>query len=329
MPSGTDRPLRRAFVFGGGGVLGFAWAVGALTALKREREIEASSADLVLGTSAGAVVAALLSCGVDIDSIRRHQLGMPLPEDPPISWNYESGTGGALPPRPSLFPGSPKLVWGGIRRPSSVSPIVALTGLLPRGRGSLAPIHHMLDSVVAESIGDRRWPERQAWIVTTDYTTGRRVVFGRPSEPAAALADAVCASCAIPAWYEPVVIDGRRYIDGGARSNTSLDLLIGEDYDEIFVLAPMAAVVTDSPRSPTVMMERRIRRAITKGITHDAEQLTRAGAAVTLLTPGPEDLASMGSNLMNARRRTEVLHTSLRTSTATLRKASYTRHRTG
>jgi NTE family protein len=44
-----------------------------------------------------------------------------------------------------------------------------------------------------------------------------------------------------------------------------------------------------------------------------------AGTEVTVLGPGPEDLAAMGSNLMAADRRQEVLRTSLRTSAAALR----------
>lgn len=313
-----SRPVRRAFVFGGGGVLGFAWIVGALTALQHELGVEPAPEDLLVGTSAGAVISGLLGCGLDVDGIRRHQVGMPLPQDPPISWDYDADTGGSRPPRPVWWPGSPRLVWDGIRRPASVSPVLALSGLLPRGRGSLQPIHQMLDSVTASTIGTGNWPQR-TWIVAADYSTGRRTVFGRDGEPAAGLADAVCASCAIPAWYTPVRIDSRAYIDGGAVSNASVDLLAGQDLDEVFVLAPMAAVEPDNPRSPVARLERRLRRSITRGIGHDIARLREAGMAVTLLTPGPEDLTVMGANLMNPRRRMAVLHTAMRTAASTLR----------
>ncbi|MEO6504083.1 MAG: patatin-like phospholipase family protein [Jatrophihabitantaceae bacterium] len=313
-----SKPVRRAFVFGGGGVLGFAWMVGALTALQHELGVEPTPDDLRVGTSAGAVISGLLGCGLDVDRIRRHQIGMPLPEDPPISWDYDSDTGGSRPPRPVWWPGSPRLVLDGIRRPASVSPVLALSGLLPRGRGSVQPIYRMLDSVVTETVGAGNWPQR-TWIVATDYTTGRRTVFGHDDEPVAGLADAVCASCAIPAWYTPVQIDSRAYIDGGAVSNASVDLLADQDLDEVYVLAPMAAVEPDSPRSPVARLERRVRRSITRGIAHDIAVLREAGAQVTLLTPGPEDLAVMGTNLMNPRRRTAVLHTSMRTSASALR----------
>ncbi len=315
---GTSEPARRAFVFGGGGVLGFAWIVGALTALQHELGVEPGPADLLVGTSAGAVVSGLLGCGVGVDGIRRHQMGMPMPEDPPIAWDYESDSGGSRPPRPAWRPGSPRLAWDGIRRPHSVSPVLALSGLLPRGRGSLQPIHRMLDTVVGGTVGPGSWPQ-QTWIVATDYTTGRRTVFGREGEPAAELADAVSASCAIPAWYAPVRIGSRAYIDGGAVSNASVDLLAGQQLDEVFVLAPMAAVETDSPRSPVARLERRVRRLITRGICDDIAGLREDGTRVTFLTPGPEDLTMMGANLMNPRRRTAVLHTAMRTTATSLR----------
>ena len=313
-----DAP-RRAFVLGGGGVLGFAWIVGALSAIHSELGIQPGPDDLLIGTSAGAVAAALLGCGVDIDSIRRHQLGMQLPQDPPINWNYDSATGGALPPRPGWRPGSPRLVWSGLRRHDQVPPIVALSGLLPKGRGSLAPIEQMLDTVIAEAGVRGDWPARRTWVVATDYVTGVRVVFGRDGDPTATLPEAVCASCSIPAWYQPVTIGGRAYVDGGTASNASVDLVPADSVDEVYVLAPMAALSPDSPRSPIAMVERRVRRAITRGIVHDVEALRSAGVSVTVLTPGPEDLEVMGANLMNPRRRTEVLHTALRTAAAEIR----------
>ena len=86
--------------------------------------------------------------------------------------------------------------------------------------------------------------------MAVDYESGRRVAFGRPGSPAVSLPDAVVASCSIPGWYEPKVINGRRYIDGGVRSSTSLDLLARVDLDEVYVLAPMASYDTDSPCEP-------------------------------------------------------------------------------
>jgi len=151
-----------------------------------------------------------------------------------------------------------------------------------------------------------------------DYETGRRVPFGRADAPVTTLADAVTASCAIPGWYAPVVIDGRRYVDGGACSSTSLDLLAGQGLDEVFVIAPMVSFAVDAPGSVAGRLERRFRRALTSRLLREAAKVRAAGTRVTMLGPGPEDLAVIGANLMDPTRRHEVLETSLRTSAVAL-----------
>ena len=151
-----------------------------------------------------------------------------------------------------------------------------------------------------------------------DYETGKRVAFGRPGAPRATLPEAVMASCAIPGWYAPMVIDGRRYVDGGTCSPTSLDLLDDQGLDEVFVLAPMVSFDYDEPASVVGRLERRFRRAMTKRVLHEAGKVRRRGAAVTILGPGREDLEAIGVNLMDASRRATVFETSLRTSAAVL-----------
>jgi NTE family protein len=132
----------------------------------------------------------------------------------------------------------------------------------------------------------------------------------------------VVASCSIPGWYEPAVIDGRRYVDGGVRSSTSLRSLAQAGLDEIYVLAPMASVVPDRPARTTERLERRVRRLVTRTLLREAEALRAGGTRVTVLTPGPEDLAAMGFNLMDPRRRQPVLDLSLHTAPAAFAAAA-------
>ncbi len=140
------------------------------------------------------------------------------------------------------------------------------------------------------------------------------VIFGRAGAPSATLPDGVVASCSIPGLYTPAVIGKRRYVDGGVRSSTSLGVLTRADVDEVFVLAPMASIVADRPRQPHERLERQVRALITSGLLRDVRRLRSAGIRVTVLTPGPQDLAVMGVNLMDSRRRRLVLETSLATS---------------
>ncbi len=153
------------------------------------------------------------------------------------------------------------------------------------------------------------------------------MVFGRPGAPPANLAEAVAASCSVPGWYEPVLIGGRRYVDGGVISVTSLGMLAGEGIDEVCVLAPMASLVADRRYAPHMHLERRVRSLLTYLLMREVRELRTAGVKVTVLTPGPEDLAVMGVNLMDPRRRQAVLETSLRTSAAAL--AAHTAARSG
>jgi len=320
-------------VLGGGGVLGFAWTLGALSALQAVAEFGVGDVDVIVGTSAGSVTAGLLGCGIPLDAICRHHQGVPAPADPPIAYNYDRATGGALPPRPGLRPGSPRLLLDGLRHPLRLSPIVVLASLLPAGRGTLTPVHDLMASVARDAGFAETWPTRpRPWVVAADYRSGRRVVFGRDSFAPdasrggsvpriirrAALADAVTASCSIPAWYPPTVIDGVPYIDGGTISNASVDVLRGADVDEVYVLAPMASVEADRARTALGRVERAVRRTITRGILADVAALRATGVRAFVVTPEPADLAVIGLNLMNPARRTEVLETAEVTATAQL-----------
>jgi NTE family protein len=301
---------RRGLVLGAGGVLGAAWTIGALNALADVEGFEPHLADIIVGTSAGSVLAALLGAGLSAHELLDHQRGMPLSRELALEWSYEHSTGGSHPTRPRLGVGSPALLRRSLVRPRKVPPLAVLAALTPPGTGTLAEVGAMVRSVA----GDDGWAPREGvWVVAMDYDSGQRVAFGRQGAPAARLEEAVTASCAIPGWYAPVLVNGHRYVDGGTLSATSADLLANEGLDEVYVLAPMAAFVSDQPHHVAARLERRLRRNVTRRLLHEAQAVSRAGAAVTVLAPGPEDLEGMGANLMDPRRRLAVLETSLRT----------------
>lgn len=316
----TGPPPRVGLVLGGGGVLGAAWMLGMLPALQDRLPIPLSDVDLIVGTSAGSVLAAGLRCHVSIDDMVAYQRGEAtgLLEDPRLQVRD-----GPLPPLPRLRPGSLPLIRASLTRPHQMHPRVAAFGLLPEGRGRhealramIEAVYHQYSSQPGQAAAPPSWVPGQTWIVAVDYDSGQRVLFGREGAPSAALPDAVVASCSIPGWYEPVVIGGRRYVDGGVRSVTSLGVMAAAGVDEVYVLAPMASLVTDHPRNPVERLERRVRRLFTRTLLIEARNLRSQGIAVTLLTPGPEDLAAIGANPMDPRRRQAVLETSLRTAPA-------------
>src|SRR2546429_7189904 len=63
----------RALVLGGGSVAGVAWELGIITGL-HEKGVDVRGADLIIGTSAGALVGAQITSGTDLESLFASQL---------------------------------------------------------------------------------------------------------------------------------------------------------------------------------------------------------------------------------------------------------------
>lgn len=305
--------MRRGLVLGAGGVLGAAWTVGALAAVEEQLGWDPREAEVLIGTSAGSVLASALACGISVQELLDHQRGVP---DPRITFDPDSDSGGALPPMPRPFVGSPRGVLNASLRPWRTTPMGALATVLPQGRGSIAALGTLIDGVLP---GGGWAPHPATWIVAMDYETGRRVPFGRIGSPLAPLRDAVMASCAIPGWYQPVQIARKRYVDGGVCSPTSVDLAAKLGLDEVVVLSPMTSLSYDSPDAVAARIERRFRRLVTKRVVGELKKVAATGTKVTFLGPTAEDLTVIGANLMDPRRRTEVLECSLRTSSLALR----------
>ncbi|HEY0637117.1 MAG TPA: patatin-like phospholipase family protein [Pseudonocardiaceae bacterium] len=301
---------RRGLVLGAGGVLGYNWLVAALATWTRHSGLDPRGFDVLIGTSAGSVAAAAVGSGLHPEALLRHLRGEHEPGDPSVSWDHDRSSGGALPPLPGLGLGSPALALRVLRHPRAYPLVAGLSAFALRGRGSLAPLQGAVRGLTDG--GD--WPVApRTRIVAMDYDRGRRVVFGSPSAPAAELAEAVAASCAIPGWYAPVEIGGHRYVDGGVCSTTSVDLLIGEDLDEVTVLMPLGIDDADDSWHPLVRTERCVRGYCTRRTRREVAKLRATGTRVTVLTPDPDVLAAMGWNVMDHRRRRAVLDVSLRT----------------
>jgi len=122
---------RRGLVIGAGGVLGFSWVVGALTALQEAEGFDAREVAMLVGTSAGSITAALLGCGVPVEALLRREQGIPAPGDPVISYDHDTDGSGPLPPRPGVGVGSTGLLLRTARSPRRVPPLAALAAVLP------------------------------------------------------------------------------------------------------------------------------------------------------------------------------------------------------
>lgn len=311
---------RCGLVIGAGAALGGAWALGALCALQEVGGFDAAQADVVVGTSAGSVLVALIACGVSPDRMADRLTGdrgdvqgtepvNPLDAVDHVGLALVAGR------RPLLLPGNLALAVRSLGRPDRHTLMTAAAALAPRGRGSLEPVRRL----VAEHLPASGWPESsRTWLTAMDFDSGRRVVFGRSDGPQVALPDAVMASCAAPGYFPPVPLAGRRYVDGGAVSVTNADVLVREGLDEILVLAPMALEGADPRAGAAAHLEGRLRHYARARLDWEVRRLRAAGAQVRVLAPTGEDLTVIGSNVMDPRRRRAVFEIALRTTAARL-----------
>ncbi|MEV0293433.1 patatin-like phospholipase family protein [Nocardia sp. NPDC050710] len=294
---------RRGLAIGCGGTIGAAWIVAALTAVRDVLEWDPREADILIGTSAGAEYVTMLGSGVPVDELVAMQEGRGT--NPILLEHMRSGPG-RFPPLPKPRLGA---LTASLRGPDSGQRLLtAGSRLLPVGGGDASWLQRL-----AERLNPGRdWvPHPATWLVSMDYATGERVPFGAPDAPAATLGAALRASWAIPGWFPPVPIAGRRFVDGGAGSTASVDLLAGQGLDEVVVLAPMASAGRIPATGLGHLLERQLRHRMSAQLDAEIAELRAAGTKVLLLAATAEDLAVMGPNFMDGRRRLDTLRHSL------------------
>jgi NTE family protein len=205
----------RALVLGGGGTAGIAWETGILAGLA-EQGVDVRGADLVVGTSAGSVVAAQLTSGLPFDDLVARQVD-PARQAREITPTVDVAALWAVMQEVHADPAESGRRLGELALAAATVPeadrLAVIAGRLP--------VH--------------RWPDRPLRVVAVDALTGERIVFDRHS--GVSLVDAVAASCAVPGVWPPVTIGASRYIDGGVRSGENADLAAG--HDRVLVLQAM------------------------------------------------------------------------------------------
>lgn len=302
--------MRVGLVLGAGGVQGGAWLTGALDALAGHTRWDPASANYIVGTSAGSMIGTLLAAGIPPWFMVAHSEGesfdgMVDAEGEPARNADRSGGAvfrialGALP----LFPGSLPLVARSLLRPHRHTPAGVLAGWLPRGIISVDPLRE----IVRRSVPDEWTEHPNHWVLACNYSTGRRVSFGRADAPRAQLADAVAASCAVPGIYQPVKIGGHRYVDGGIWSTSNLDALRGLSLDLVICLNPTSTLHPLRAANPFDAIRLLTNRESGRRLGHEARLLREEGTEVVLVQPTGRDLDAMGINLMSGRNRNEVI----------------------
>ncbi len=227
-----------ALVLGAGGPVGHAYHAGALKALEEGLGWDARDADLVVGTSAGAQVGALLRAGLAAGDLAARAAGEELnAEAGAIARHFIRPCHRTPDPRlpRSFSPASPGMLLASLRRPGLLRPGRILSALLPEGRVRLDAQSEGLRSLFGDA-----WPERDLWITSVHLDSGERVAFGAPGAPPIDVGTAVTCSGAVPGVHAAVRWDGRRYVDGGVASATHLDLLPPQGFDTVIVSSPLS-----------------------------------------------------------------------------------------
>jgi NTE family protein len=315
--------MRIGLVLGAGGVVGGSWLIGALEALEAETGWSPTTAEVISGTSAGSVIGALTASGISPSLMSAYSSGGALDDFDELEGREElvsermSATGyrlhRALPP---LGPGSWRMALGTLLHPTRHSPSALLSGWLPRGFISTRAISDLVERFVE---GD--WPQHpNYWAVACDYASGKRVPFGRAGSPPATVGQAVAASCAIPSFYHPVGIAGRRYIDGGVCSASNLDLMCERGLDLVVCLNPMSSLARMTARNGAERFAAAMRAQTGRRLGHEARKLRERGTDVLILQPTAEDLAVMGTNFMARDRQEAVIERAIRTTARQLRR---------
>ncbi len=246
----------RALVLGGGGITGIAWELGLLAGLRR-LGTDLAGADLIVGTSAGAYVGALLATGVDLESAAAAADRIDVELSPRIDPGLLA-QGWAVLTDSSLQPREVRARLGGLARSAPVGDDAAHVARF----AATLPVHD--------------WPERPRLIVTAvDTATGDLVAWDAGAR--VPLPAAVAASCALPGVFPAVRVGDGLFMDGGVRSVTNADLAAGAD--AAVVVAPTGGMFRSSPAAELRAL------GVPRGVLITPDDTARAAIGGNILDP--------------------------------------------
>ncbi|MGV1760823.1 patatin-like phospholipase family protein [Rhizobium sp. A22-96] len=265
--------MSKALVLSGGGPLAVAWECGILSGLAQSG-LAVSSADFILGTSAGAIIGAQIASGRDPTLMAKAIIAEG--EKSPAGKVGSLYSPEAVAKLPELFAKSQTGDTGRIE--------VGTYALKASTQDSPAAYIERMSSIV----GFDTWPEKIG-LVVVDIADGKPRVLRR--DCGVTLGTGVAASCCLPGLHPPVLINGKHYMDGGLRSPANADL-VGQ-FDIILVLS-------FNPPGP-------VGQRINSRVTAQAGELTASGAKVSVGAPDQACLEAIGPNTMDFARRPEVV----------------------
>ncbi len=280
--------MKIGLVLGAGGHPGYPFQVAVLRAIEQRLNRDLREADLVLGTSVGAMTGLLLRAGFSTQDLHDVALGhAPSAEGHRLLHEVMDPPGHLPPTLPGWRPPSPSLGavrggWKSLRGSEAAVHRIpaAARGLFPRGRAS-----HDVLGTAADSLFTDPWPTLPTWVVAMRHRDGGRTVFGRDVHPTRVGA-AITASSAIPGFFRPTDVDGVPHVDAGIRSTTNADVLAeGAGIDLAIVIAPLAL-----DGAPGRLLDLPLRWLVNAQLRAEIATLEAAGIR-TLVAAPPCDVA--------------------------------------
>lgn len=261
--------MSTALVLGGGGPVGIAWEVGLLAGLA-EAGVDLTTADQIVGTSAGSVVGARLALGEPLTGLL---------DAGAAQIDEAGGTEAAtVDPEAMMAIGMAMFeAWTGTRPADEVV----------RQLGDLSASAQTIDEQVfvdllsGTQVGDA-WPDHDYRCTAADIETGEFVVWS--SDSGVPLNRAVASSCAVPGVYPPITIDGRRYMDGGVHSGTNAHLVA--EADVVVIISVISGLIPP------------MAELLGKDLNEEVEALRAGGSTVEVVELDQPTVELVAGNLM-------------------------------
>jgi NTE family protein len=326
------RRSKAALVLGGGGFTGGVYEIGALRALDLlavDRTV--NQFDVYVGTSAGALIAALAANGVTPEQMMRvvnDQVPQPFRDvslDTLMRPNYREFLARGL-MLPFHLLGVLREVGRGLPGLSTVDLAVALADLLPSGLYTGSGIEEYVHTVLSDPdrTDDFRALGCELYLAATDLDTCERIVLGAPGWDDVPISTAVRASAALPMVYQPTRVKDRELVDGGIVSTTNLDIAVEAGAKLIIVVNPLVPYVNDFRKEIPTLFGTRTRRISEMGFPkigyqtfkllayqrlHEVARGWRErypGVDIVLIEPDTDDELMFQTNILDYRSRLEV-----------------------
>jgi NTE family protein len=286
----SPRPTagKTALCLCGGGITGAVYELGVLTALNRYFvDFDTSRFDMYLGTSAGSLMVTMMAAGLGPEAIARSIM------DPDAEHHFMPVS------RSNIYKIEPReiarvvrdvtlivgrfLARSASRRELHVRELsMDLEDALPAGFFSLEHYEAWLERTFRQRGMPLRFNEmtRELFITANDLDSGHRAVFGEEPLRDVSIPRAICASSAIPGFFEPVEIGGRDYVDGAVGKVGHLDVVLKRGAELLVVVNPMIPVNNQGGELPSALLG--VHRMREKGLLAVFDQARRMNVRTKL-----------------------------------------------